>query len=86
MLNLAGGESVNDIDVLERDAGFAAVFRQFRMHGFKAYQPLNIWWAEQQLVVRSEFRDGNVVMTSLAVDCPVANSVPKRAGAASCGA
>lgn len=28
--------------------------------GFKAYQPLNVWWAEHQLVVRSEFRDGNV--------------------------
>ncbi|UCH27925.1 MAG: IS1380 family transposase [Trueperaceae bacterium] len=162
LLNLAGGESVNDIDVLERDAGCAMVFRRFRMDGlnrekrrqlkarwrkkqtralpspsavfrfldefhdeaqealrvegeafipapnralrglqrvvddmvafaqrnqpqrkatldmdatldettkstalfcykgFKAYQPLNVWWAEQQLVVRSEFRDGNV--------------------------
>lgn len=28
--------------------------------GFRAYQPLNVWWAEQQLVVLSEFRDGNV--------------------------
>ncbi len=28
--------------------------------GFKAFQPLNVWWAEQQLIVRSEFRDGNV--------------------------
>lgn len=27
---------------------------------FKAYQPLNVWWAEQQLVVHTEFRDGNV--------------------------
>jgi len=27
---------------------------------FTGYQPLNVWWAEQQLVVRSEFRDGNV--------------------------
>jgi Transposase DDE domain group 1 len=27
---------------------------------FKAYQPLNTWWAEQGLVVHSEFRDGNV--------------------------
>jgi Transposase DDE domain group 1 len=26
----------------------------------KAYQPLNIYWAEQGLVVLSEFRDGNV--------------------------
>ena len=27
---------------------------------FKAYQPQNIYWAEQGLVVHSEFRDGNV--------------------------
>src|SRR5271157_782361 len=27
---------------------------------FKAYQPLNCWWAEQGLIVHSEFRDGNV--------------------------
>ncbi len=27
---------------------------------FRAFQPLNVWWAEQQVVVRSEFRDGNV--------------------------
>ena len=28
--------------------------------GPKAYQPYNVWWAEQQLVLHSEFRDGNV--------------------------
>ena len=28
--------------------------------GYKAYQPMNIWWAEQQLVSHTEFRDGNV--------------------------
>ena len=27
---------------------------------FKAYQPLNTWWAEQGLIVHSEFRDSNV--------------------------
>jgi len=27
---------------------------------FRAYQPLNTWWAEQEVVVHSEFRDGNV--------------------------
>ena len=27
---------------------------------FKAYQPLNAYWAEQEVIVRSEFRDGNV--------------------------
>ncbi len=28
--------------------------------GFKAYQPLNCWWAEQGVMLHSEFRDGNV--------------------------
>jgi hypothetical protein len=28
--------------------------------GFKSYQPLNTWWAEQGMVVHTEFRDGNV--------------------------
>ena len=28
--------------------------------GFKAYQPLNTYWAEQGVVLHSEFRDGNV--------------------------
>jgi len=28
--------------------------------GFKSYQPLNTWWAEQELVLHTEFRDGNV--------------------------
>ena len=27
---------------------------------FKAYQPLNTWWAEQQVIVHSGFRDANV--------------------------
>jgi hypothetical protein len=29
--------------------------------GFKAYQPLNVWWAEQGLIAHTEFRDGNVL-------------------------
>ena len=28
--------------------------------GYKAYQPLNTYWAEQELIIHSEFRDGNV--------------------------
>ena len=27
---------------------------------FKAYQPLNVWWAELAMMLNSEFRDGNV--------------------------
>jgi len=28
--------------------------------GFKSYQPLNIWWYEQGVILHTEFRDGNV--------------------------
>ncbi len=28
--------------------------------GYKAYQPLNVWWAEQEVILHTEFRDGNV--------------------------
>jgi len=27
---------------------------------FPAYQPFNVWWAEQEIVLHTEFRDGNV--------------------------
>ena len=33
---------------------------KFCYKGFKSYQPLNTWWAEQGLIVHTEFRDGNV--------------------------
>jgi hypothetical protein len=32
----------------------------FCYEGYRAYQPYNVWWAEQEVVVHSEFRDGNV--------------------------
>ena len=32
----------------------------FSYKGYKAYQPFNLWWAEQELVLHTEFRDGNV--------------------------
>ena len=33
---------------------------KFCYKGYRAYQPLNVFWAEQQVVLHSEFRDGNV--------------------------
>ena len=32
----------------------------FSYQGYKAYQPFNVWWAEQGVVLHTEFRDGNV--------------------------
>jgi hypothetical protein len=48
---------------LDMDATLAETLKKealFCYKGFRAYQPLNVWWAEQQVVVHSEFRDGNV--------------------------
>lgn len=28
--------------------------------GFSAYQPVNVWWDEQQVMLHTQFRDGNV--------------------------
>lgn len=32
----------------------------FCYEGYRAYQPLNVYWAEAELLVHTEFRDGNV--------------------------
>ncbi len=32
----------------------------FCYKGFRAYHPYSVWWAQQQVVLHSEFRDGNV--------------------------
>jgi hypothetical protein len=32
----------------------------FCYDGYKAYQPLNVYWAEQELLAHTEFREGNV--------------------------
>ena len=32
----------------------------FCYQGMRAYQPHNVWWAEQQQMLHTEFRDGNV--------------------------
>ena len=52
-----------DVATLDMDATLVETHKQEALYcykKFKAYQPLNTWWAEQQLVLHSEFRDGNV--------------------------
>jgi hypothetical protein len=48
---------------LDMDATLVETFKAAALYcykKFKAYQPLNIYWAEQGLMLLSEFRDGNV--------------------------
>jgi hypothetical protein len=51
------------IATLDQDATLVETAKRdalFSYQGFKSYQPLNTWWAEHQMVLHTEFRDGNV--------------------------
>lgn len=48
---------------LDMDATVVATHKAdalFGYKGYRSYQPLNTWWAEQELLLHTEFRDGNV--------------------------
>ena len=48
---------------LDTDATLVATQKKeafFSYQGYPAYQPFNVWWAEQKVVLHTEFRDGNV--------------------------
>lgn len=52
-----------DVATLDMDATLVETNKEdalFCYDGYKAYQPLSTWWAEQGVVVHTEFRDGNV--------------------------
>jgi hypothetical protein len=55
--------SPKDTATLDMDATLIETYKKLCLYcykKFKAYQPLNIYWAEQGLVLYSELRDGNV--------------------------
>jgi len=55
--------SPSAVATLDMDATVVESFNQAALpcsKGYRSYQPHTVWWAEQGLVVRSEFRDGNV--------------------------
>ena len=48
---------------LDGDATLVETYTHSAKHcyeHYRAYQPFQVWWAEQQVVLHSEFRDGNV--------------------------
>lgn len=52
-----------EVATFDLDATLIEVFKAGALasyKGFKAYQPLNVWWAELGVMVHTEFRDGNV--------------------------
>ena len=57
LLNLAGGESVSDLDVLEKDAGFCKVIREVETHGMRRRERKALeerWRVERRRSVPSE--------------------------------
>ena len=57
LLNLAGGESVSDLDVMEKDAGFCRVLREVESYGMRRRERRaleNRWRGERRRSVPSE--------------------------------
>jgi len=55
--------SAETMATLDMDATLIASGKESALYcykGYKSYQPLNTWWAEQGIVLHTEFRDGNV--------------------------
>lgn len=63
LMMFAGAQGVDETATVDVDATLKEVTKEsalFCYDGFPAYQPLNFWWAEQGLMLHTEFRDGNV--------------------------
>lgn len=64
--DLVGGvqkRNPKETATLDMDATLAETTKENALYcykKYKAYQPLNVWWAEQELMLYTEFRDGNV--------------------------
>lgn len=55
--------SPQGVATLDMDATMSNTRKESAFYGYKGelcYQPLNIFWAEQEVVLHTEFRDGNV--------------------------
>lgn len=63
VLNFLHDHRREAVATLDMDATLIETHKRQALHcykGFRAYQPLNCWWAEHQVMLHSEFRDGNV--------------------------
>jgi hypothetical protein len=57
------GRAPEQTATLDLDATLVETSKQealYSYQGFKAYQPLSVYWAEQELLLFTEFRDGNM--------------------------
>jgi hypothetical protein len=63
LLKFVQMHSVCHVATLDIDATLIESYKKkarFCYQGYKSYQPINVYWNEQNLMVHSEFRDGNV--------------------------
>jgi hypothetical protein len=63
MVGFIQHQNPQKVATLDQDATLVGTAKRDALYcykKFKAYQPLNTWWAEQGLVLHTEFRDGNV--------------------------
>ena len=62
-VNLVQRHKVEKQATLDQDATLVETYKEESLacyKGYKAYQPLNTYWAEHGMIIHSEFRDGNV--------------------------
>lgn len=63
MISSLQAQSPQSIATLDMDATLVETNKQESLYcykNYKAYQPLNVFWAEQEVILHTEFRDGNV--------------------------
>ncbi len=56
-------QSPQSVATLDQDATLVEAAKretEWSYKEFPGYQPLNVYWAEQELLLHAEFRDGNV--------------------------
>lgn len=63
LAEFANSQNLETTATLDMDATLVATSKANAFYcykGYKAYQPLNTWWAEHGIILHTEFRDGNV--------------------------
>lgn len=63
MMAFSQRQGKEETATLDMDATVVETMKEEALYsykGHKSYQPINVWWAEKEMVLRTEFRDGNV--------------------------
>jgi len=63
LIRFAQRKVAKKVATLDQDATLVETYKADALtsyQGYKSYQPLTTYWAEQDMIIHSEFRDGNV--------------------------